>query len=357
METLQDLGESAIVEKLVSRHLGAASDGLSVGVGDDAAVFRTLPDGQELVATIDACPTPVVDILGVGGWADWGRLAGVISLSDLAAMGATPLAMLSSTYMPPTMSSESYERFLEGLSRVCKDFGVPIAGGNIREGANFAATTVGLGTCEAGRAFRRSEAQPGDTLVVVGRAGVFWSGVLELMSGAPPSDLEPSQRESLWAPVPRLREAAILRSLGAVTAAMDCSDGLGAAVHDLCLHSKVGAILRYHEWPIDLAVERAAVFAQVPLERLLLSWGDWQLIAALKPSKVANALKLLRAEGTQAFVAGTVTSTPGVLEEWQSRFGRRPLDDTLASRRFEDASYLQSGLEGYVTRLRQGSRA
>lgn len=354
MARLDELGEDWIVHELIRRHLGAPSWGVEVGAGaDDAAVFAPLPAQTGLVVTVDACPTPVVDLLGVGSWRDWGRLAGVISLSDLAAMGAAPLGLLSSTYMPPGMQHHEYEMYLEGLDEVCREFNAPIVGGNIREGTPFAATTVALGTCLEGNAFRRAGAGAGDALICVGGAGVFWSAVLHLIEGGSVDSLSGTQFAALYRPTPRLRESLRLQDLGVVTAAVDASDGLGAAVSELCRSSSLGAVIRFEGFPIDPGVEASAARASVPLERLLLAWGDWQLVVAVTRDNVPSALAALEACGSSGFMLGELTDEPGLVEVWPGTFGERAVTDDLASTRFVDSSYLKDGLVGYVERLRR----
>jgi thiamine-monophosphate kinase len=351
VQRLEDLGERAIVQSLVNRHLGAASHHVLVGVGDDAAIFSPLAPGMQLVATVDACPTPVVDLLGVGSMYDWGRLAGVISLSDLAAMGATPLGLLSSTYMDPKMTAEEYEDFLRGLSDVCMEFDTPIVGGNIREGPSFAATTVAIGTCSNNATFTRSGAGFDDTLIAVGHSGLFWSGILDIMRTAETTGLDEAQRTALYRPRPKLPEAHILREAGVVTSAVDCSDGLGAAIEEICRSSAIGATIQFERFDVEPAVIGASREFGVRIERLLLAWGDWQLLVTVGAADLDSALTALHDSGYRAFVVGETHSEEGIFEAWEGIFQRRPVVDTLASTRFERTSYLSAGLDGYVRRL------
>lgn len=353
MMTLSDLGEDAIVNQLILQYLGGReSEAIIVGVGDDAAVLRIERSSPDVVVTVDACPTPVVELLGLGTMYDWGRLAGVISLSDLASMGADSVGLLSSTIMPPSMKTVDYQEFLKGLSDVCSEWSTPIIGGNIREGENFSATTVALGTCSRGRAFRRNGARVGDGLVVVGNAGLFWSAVLDLLVCGRLERLSASQKKALFRPTPRLAESVLLRELGVVNAAVDCSDGLGSAIETLGTASRLGAVLEIDEFQFDPRVSLAAEAHDVRLERLLLAWGDWQLVVAVPSSEARDVVAEMQSHGYPAFVAGWLTETPGI--EAVRRGAQDPFNvtDVMASKHFDATYYPTHGLQAYVSRLK-----
>lgn len=346
---LDDLGEDGIVTQLVERFLGSQRTSVHLGVGDDAALLAGTGDA-ETVVTIDACPTPVVDLLGIGGMYDWGRLAGVISLSDIAAMGAQPTALLSATAMPGRMLAEDYQQFLKGLSDVCIEWSTPIVGGNIREAPSFAATTVALGVVDSGRALRRDGARPGDAILVIGHVGLFWSAVLDVMRSGIGS-VTIAQEGALRRPTPRLREAGILQSLNVVTAAMDCSDGVGAAVETICAASGVGAVLDLDNLDSLPEVRRAAREHGLDHSRLVLSWGDWQLLVCTPGSEVGRVRDALETIDAPVHHIGTIASSEGVRE---SRGAESfPITDLVGSKRFEPTSYMSAGLEPYISRLRR----
>lgn len=345
---LDDLGENGIIAQLIERNLGAPLASAHLGVGDDAAVLATTGDAN-IVVTIDACPTPVVELLGIGGPYDWGRLAGVISLSDIAAMGAQPTALLSATAMPGDMPVQDYRQFLEGLNDVCAEWSTPIVGGNIREAASFSATTVALGVVESGRALRRDGAQPGDAIFVIGDVGLFWSAVMNVMESGVGS-LTPAQEGALRRPTPRLKEARLLQSLNVVNAAMDCSDGVGAAVQTICTASSVGALLDLESLELMPEVRRAADEHDLELSRLVLSWGDWQLLACIPSTEAMRVREALTQIDAPFHLIGTITSSVGVRE--RHRTDTSPIVDLVGSKRFDPSSYLSAGLAPYVARLR-----
>lgn len=351
---LVDLGEKRILNELVMHYLGdVSSDMIDLGIGDDAAVLGKLQHDDRLVLTIDSCPTPVVDILGVGSWRDWGRMAGVISLSDIAAMGAAPIAFLSATTMNPDMNVSDYEEYISGLSSVCEEYSTRIIGGNIREGNAFSATTVGIGICKSDQIWKRNGAENSDILVCVGSAGLFWSATLDIMQGKSISELTEAQSRALFCPYPKLGAVAALQRSGVkVNASMDCSDGLGASIVELCQASDVGVVIDYSLFQILPEVRAAASKYSIPLERLLLSWGDWQLLLSVPEASWSNVDSTLRDVGCTVFRVGRVISGQEIRERWPGKWEERLLQESCESVRFHSTSYMSNGLDSYVERLR-----
>lgn len=141
---------------------------LMVGIetSDDAAVYR-LNDGQALVATTDFFMPIVDDPL------DFGRIAATNAISDVYAMGATPIMALSLVGMPiNTLSSETIARILEGGAAACRDAGIPIGGGHTIDSVEAIYGLVALGIVHPDHVKRNSGARPGDLLILGKPIGV-----------------------------------------------------------------------------------------------------------------------------------------------------------------------------------------
>lgn len=141
---------------------------LMVGIetSDDAAVYR-LNDGQALVATTDFFMPIVDDPL------DFGRIAATNAISDVYAMGATPIMALSLVGMPiNTLSSETIARILEGGAAACRDAGIPIGGGHTIDSVEAIYGLVALGIVHPDHVKRNSGARPGDVLILGKPLGV-----------------------------------------------------------------------------------------------------------------------------------------------------------------------------------------
>lgn len=141
---------------------------LLVGIetSDDAAVYR-LNDNQALVATTDFF-MPIVD-----NPFDFGRIAAANALSDVYAMGGTPIMALALVGMPiNVLSTETIGRILEGGASVCREAGIPIAGGHTIDSVEPIYGLVALGLVHPDKIKRNASAQAGDVLVLGKPLGV-----------------------------------------------------------------------------------------------------------------------------------------------------------------------------------------
>lgn len=146
----------------------AAFANLMVGAetSDDAAVWR-LNDEQALVATTDFF-MPVVD-----DPFDFGRIAATNALSDVYAMGATPILALALVGMPiGALSTRTIGRILEGGASVCAAAGIPVAGGHSIDSVEPIYGLVALGLVHPGQVLTNRGAQPGDLLILTKGLGV-----------------------------------------------------------------------------------------------------------------------------------------------------------------------------------------
>jgi selenide,water dikinase len=147
---------------------GMVTPELLVGTetGDDAAVYR-LNDEQALVATTDFF-MPVVD-----DPYDFGRIAATNALSDVYAMGAQPILALAIVGMPiDKLPLPVIGRILEGGSSICREAGIPLAGGHSIDSVEPIYGLVALGLVHPDRVRRNAAGQPGDALILGKPLGV-----------------------------------------------------------------------------------------------------------------------------------------------------------------------------------------
>jgi selenide, water dikinase len=141
---------------------------LLVGIetADDAAVYR-LNDEQALIATTDFF-MPIVD-----DPYDFGRIAATNAISDVYAMGGRPIMALALVGMPlNVLSTTTIGRILAGGESVCREAGIPIAGGHSIDSVEPIYGLVALGLVHPGRVKRNADARPGDALVLGKPLGV-----------------------------------------------------------------------------------------------------------------------------------------------------------------------------------------
>jgi len=153
---------------LASAPAGIVPPALMVGneTSDDAAVYR-LNDQQALVATTDFF-TPIVD-----DPYDFGRIAATNAISDVYAMGGQPIMALSLVGMPlDKLPLEVVGRILEGGAAVCRDAGIPIAGGHSIDIPEPIYGLVALGLVHPDQVKRNADARAGDVLILGKPLGV-----------------------------------------------------------------------------------------------------------------------------------------------------------------------------------------
>jgi selenide, water dikinase len=133
---------------------------------DDAAVYR-INDEQAIVATTDFF-MPIVD-----DPRDFGRIAATNALSDIYAMGGTPLMALAIVGMPiNVLPHETIAAILDGGASICHEAGIPLAGGHSIDSVEPIYGLVGIGIINPKQLKRNADAQAGDVLILGKPLGV-----------------------------------------------------------------------------------------------------------------------------------------------------------------------------------------
>jgi len=284
--TIAELGERGLLARLRERVAAAprphATDWLLIGIGDDAAVLA--PErGMADVLTTDAL---VEDIHFRRGWSspsDIGHRALAVNLSDLAAMGASPRAVLLSLAMPSSLPIEEFDGMLDGFLGLAAQARAPLVGGNItRSPGPVVIDVTALGSVHPRRVLRRSGARPGDRVFVTGQLGAAAAGLALRASGVLVSALDADQQSCVRRydrPDARLRTGVIVARNKAASACMDLSDGLADAVVQVAAASGCGIELSAGEVPVHPGVRNGLPgFTRAPLDLALAGGDDYELL-------------------------------------------------------------------------------
>jgi selenide,water dikinase len=239
-------------EILQSTHGMAVPEQLLVGIetADDAAVYQ-LNEHQALIATTDFF-MPIVD-----DPYDFGRIAATNAISDVYAMGGTPIMALGIVGMPVNvLPLQTIGRILQGGQDVCRDAGIPIAGGHTIDSVEPIYGLVVLGLVHPSRVKRNNGAQVGDVLVLGKPIGV---GVLSAALKKEMLD-DAGYQEMLRLTTQLNRPGTALAALEGVHALTDVT-GFGLAGHALELARGAQCQIEI-DWPAVACVTQARALAQ-----------------------------------------------------------------------------------------------
>lgn len=274
----------------IRRRAGEIRPGaVSLGIGDDCALIQPR-SGDDLAVTTD------LSVAGRHFRLDWhppesvGHRTLARGLSDLAAMGARPLAAFLSLGLPRELAASGkrngpagrvswIDGFLNGFLGLARAHQAPLAGGDLAETPLAVADIVLIGAVPRGRALLRSGARPGDVIYVTGALGGAAAALARISEMAAekhdqrgrlriPKPMEAQLRPHLF-PQPRLAQGQWLMRRRMASSAIDISDGLSTDLRHICDESGVAA---------EVWAEALPVHAAATLKQALHGGEDYELL-------------------------------------------------------------------------------
>lgn len=285
---ISELGERALIKQISALVQKTAEPGM-LGIGDDAALTRAR-EGAWLVTTKDMLVEGVHFLLPAVSPYDLGYKALAVNVSDVAAMGGSPRHVYVALALPKSTEVGFVLDFYRGLLNVAERFGISVSGGDTvgSPGPLVVSITV-QGEVNSERALLRSGGSPGDILCSTGPLGASAAGLLLLLRDSHnknnlPSELYQAALDAHLRPSPRVAEGLFFAESGAVTAAMDLSDGLLKDLGEICDASGCGACLDGQAVPVHPAAAAVALLHKRDALDLALNGGeDYELLLAVKP--------------------------------------------------------------------------
>ncbi|MDE0286416.1 MAG: thiamine-phosphate kinase [Gammaproteobacteria bacterium] len=293
------LTEFEAIEKYFAG-LTPAGRGVTLGIGDDAALLEPDPDFHLIVST-DTMVSGI-HFFPDADPADVGYKALAVNLSDMAAMAAVPRWFtLALTLSETEMTHEWLDGFARGLAESAQNYAVSLVGGDLCKGPP-AVTIQVIGDCPKGREIRRSSANAGDRIYVSGELGSAAFALKMLKSGRTP---HPDCYSRLLRPDPRVEMGISLR--GIASAMIDISDGLLADLGHLLDAGNVGAQVDIDAIPFHERLDEEPDPTQK--WRCILSGGDdYELCFTVPPAK----LQELERTGAPVYRIGEITAEQGL---------------------------------------------
>jgi thiamine-monophosphate kinase len=286
----------------IAARVPAGGVGVTLGIGDDAAVLAPLAGG--VVLTVDAA------VEGVHFRREWaslrvlGRRAVMAAVSDLAAMGALPRATLVALALPAGLGDADFLALVDGTADAARETGAALVGGNLTRASELSITTTAVGEAGA-RVLTRSGAHAGDAVYVTGVVGAAALGLALLQAGRA-QEPEAAPFVARWcAPTARLAEGRALVAAGA-TACVDVSDGLAQDLGHLARASGLAAEIDATALPmLPGQATRAAALGHDAVALALTGGEDYELVFTGPASAALDAI------GTR--IGRLVEGTPGAV--------------------------------------------
>ncbi len=277
------MNEFELIDEILSV-LGETARGGVIDPGDDCAAI-TLPESELLLSSIDT-------LIGAVHFPDDapGELVGyramMVSVSDLAAMGAMPVQLLVALTLEEKDKNWALE-VAAGMAKAARETGGPILGGNLARGPRSITISV-HGSAPEASVLRRAGARPGEGLFVTGPLGASASAVAAQCL----DQLDDPRTQRYFRPRARIEAGMALRGLA--SSCIDVSDGLLQDLNHICKASGVGAELDAAAVPLGAGAD---------LDHALHGGDDYELLfsAPMPPP------------GLEVTRIGTVTSGSDIL--------------------------------------------
>ncbi|GLX66294.1 thiamine-phosphate kinase [Paenibacillus glycanilyticus] len=301
--------------------------GVRLGIGDDAALIDPaapiagVTPPYEYVLAMDTMVETVHFNETTMSYEDIGYKALASNISDIAAMGGVPLQALVSVSVPRQLGPELMRRLYDGLYACADQYGVAIIGGDTTSSPQHLVVAVTVtGAVEAGKALRRSGAQPGDAVVLTGPVGMSAAGLHFLLAqrerGA---DALAGERvaqlvQAHQRPAPSVRAGRLLLARETCHSLNDVSDGLASEAWEIAEASGLAVSLFEEQLPRSGSMTAYAGAAGIdPLEWMLYGGEDYVLLGSMELGDAAAAQVAFHSEGLPFYIIGeTAAGTPAV---------------------------------------------
>ncbi|MHA1942860.1 MAG: thiamine-phosphate kinase [Candidatus Thorarchaeota archaeon] len=299
-----EMGERDFLSKI--RSFVDKPKGAILGFDDDASDIP-ISDTSNLVINVDTFVRKTDWLPGMTP-AQVGRKTAVMALSDLAAKGAKPLAIMLSLCVPEDYDVEDASELIRGFSHYGLKSSIPYLGGDIGMCDDVVLTGVALGVASPEDIVARSGAKEGDIVVVTGHFGLTSVAFEVLIRGKQAeSDLHQDALAAAYRPKIASDFVSALVKEGAISASMDSSDGLGITLHTIAKMSNCGVVIE--DLPITSEVEDFCSNNDLETLKMVMQGGEeFLLVLTIPPESFDKALDVAKKKKVLLKRIGIVTS-------------------------------------------------
>lgn len=306
---LKEIGEFGFIDRIKSLFDDLAQ-GYQMGIGDDCAIISA-KDKEDWLVTTDMLMEGVHFLRNGITPQQLGYKSVAVNLSDIAAMGGTPIGTFLSIAIPPQTDVEYLDAFMGGYHEICQKYNTTLLGGDTTKSLKHMAINVCvIGKCPKGKARLRSMAQPGDAVCVTGYLGDSAGGLQVILNKLKPSLHHTYLLNKHLLPEPLLSEGQFLAAFPEVHAMMDISDGIASDLNHILNASGVATHINLDWLPISEQLASVAEKQGWNAIELAIGGGeDYELLLTVAEDKVESVQKEFHARfGKPIIQIGTITT-------------------------------------------------
>jgi thiamine-monophosphate kinase len=311
---IEDIGEQDFIRSIMDNCLFSPERPIK-GIGDDCAVIG--PFGEKvLLVTTDLLVEDIHFIMAKIPPEHLGEKAAAVNLSDIAAMGGTPLYLFVSLAIPKGTRLDSLHALYQGLKAMCRRYRISLLGGDTCASLDkLMINVVVIGEAAAKEVLYRHGAGPNDLIYVTGTLGASAAG-LKVIRGesSAPEPLASALIEAHNRPMPHVEAGRIIAASRLASAMIDLSDGMLSDLRHICEASEVGASLYQSALPLSSHLKALAEINHFDPYEVALSGGeDYGLLITVPEKNTASFEKLFK-EGAPcpAHRVGQITKGKGI---------------------------------------------
>ncbi len=284
---MKGLTEHEIIRILTTQF--SSQPGIPLGFDDDVSAIPLssktwiIVKTDMLVGSTDVPPGMTIQ--------EAARKAVVATVSDFAAKGVKPQALMVSLGLPAPVKKKTVQDIARGLGQAAREYKCKIIGGDTNQADDLVIDIAGIGFASPKTIVRRNGARPGDIIAVTGPFGKTSAGLRILLSKEKKDSAKyPSLVRAVRRPKARLTEGITLARSHAATSSIDSSDGLAWSLHQIAQSSKVG--INLDTIPIAADVQRFAKEHRLSALELALYGGEeYELVVTIKPERLHDLKK------------------------------------------------------------------
>lgn len=297
-DEIQQLGEKRLLREILLPLVNPKNDPFLSG--DDCGLID-VPNGHIICASTDRVPWDLTAYrLRVMSEFDLGYYLGVLNISDLAAMGATPAGLLLNLALPADFLVADLKSIVSGVLAASIRYNCPILGGDLSDSSEPSLCVTSIGTAKRGEYLLRRGAAIGDAIYTSGLCGLSATAFRYFREAKPhgmnlPSQDEEILREAFIRPIPQLRTGQALAGCGSRATAMDNTDGLSQSLSELADINSFHYAINMDLLPIHRLTGQVAHFlSEEPIDLAMGPGADFNLVGTVESASIIDQLGMYR---------------------------------------------------------------